>query len=60
MSSYVKWSDVRAEFVERAGGEEAVAEGKRKLLAECAAWSDDLQPVPDADPIRNDTEPEER
>ena len=34
MSSYVKWSDVRDRMVERAGGEEAVAEGKEELLAE--------------------------
>lgn len=34
MGGYVKWSDVRAEFVALAGGEEAVAEGKAKLLAE--------------------------
>lgn len=31
---YVKWSDVRAEFVERAGGEEAAAERKALLRAE--------------------------
>src|SRR3954447_19803996 len=34
MSSYVRWSDIRAEHVERAGGEEAVAAGKQALLAE--------------------------
>ncbi|WP_433053732.1 helix-turn-helix domain-containing protein [Dactylosporangium sp. CS-033363] len=34
MSSYVRWSDIRAEHVERAGGEEAVAAGKQQLLAE--------------------------
>src|SRR3954468_4830700 len=33
MSSYVRWSDIRAEHVERAGGEEAVAAGKQELLA---------------------------
>lgn len=35
---YVKWSDVRAEFVERAGGEEAVAAGKAELLAEAVGY----------------------
>ena len=34
MSGYVRWSDIRAEHVERAGGEAAVAEGKRELLSE--------------------------
>lgn len=34
MSGYVRWKDIRAEHVQRAGGEEAVAAGKQKLLAE--------------------------
>jgi DNA-binding XRE family transcriptional regulator len=34
MSSYVRWSDARAEHAARAGGEEAVAAGKQELLAE--------------------------
>jgi DNA-binding XRE family transcriptional regulator len=34
VTGYVKWSDVHAEFVELAGGEEVFAEGKRRLLAE--------------------------
>lgn len=34
MTGYAKWSDVRAEHVARAGGEEAVAAGKEELLAE--------------------------
>ncbi len=34
MTGYTRWQDIRAEHVTRAGGEEAVAEGKRKLLAE--------------------------
>jgi DNA-binding XRE family transcriptional regulator len=34
MTSYSRWSDIRAEYVERAGGEEAVAAGKQELLAE--------------------------
>ncbi|WP_073949524.1 MULTISPECIES: helix-turn-helix domain-containing protein [Streptomyces] len=34
MTGYTRWKDIRAEHVERAGGEEAVAEGKRELLAE--------------------------
>jgi DNA-binding XRE family transcriptional regulator len=34
MSGHVRWSDIRAEHVERAGGEEAVAAGKEELLAE--------------------------
>ena len=34
MSSYVRWKDIRAEHVVRAGGEEAVAAGKDELLVE--------------------------
>ncbi|MDX6742821.1 hypothetical protein [Actinocorallia sp. A-T 12471] len=34
MSAYARWKDIRAEHVERAGGEAAIAEGKRQLLAE--------------------------
>ena len=34
MSGRVRWSDIRAEHVARAGGEEAVAAGKSELLAE--------------------------
>lgn len=34
MTRYVRWKDIRAEDVERAGGEEAVATGKQELLAE--------------------------
>lgn len=34
MSGYSRWSDIRAEFVELAGGEEAVEAGKRELLAQ--------------------------
>ena len=34
MSSHVAWTDIRAEHVARAGGEEAVEAGKRELLAE--------------------------
>jgi DNA-binding XRE family transcriptional regulator len=34
MSSYVRWKDIRAEQVARAGGEEAVEAGKQELLAE--------------------------
>lgn len=34
MNSYVRWTDVRAEHVQRAGGEEAVEAGKQELLAE--------------------------
>ncbi|MFG1605627.1 helix-turn-helix domain-containing protein [Actinoplanes sp. NPDC049265] len=33
MSSYVRWKDIRVEYVERAGGEEAFEAGKRELLA---------------------------
>ncbi|GAA2682836.1 hypothetical protein Apa02nite_013200 [Actinoplanes palleronii] len=33
MTGYHKWSDIRAEFVERAGGEEAVAEARRQTQA---------------------------
>jgi DNA-binding XRE family transcriptional regulator len=34
MSSYVRWKDIRAEHVERAGGEQAVGAGKQDLLNE--------------------------
>lgn len=33
MSGYTRWQDIRAEHVERAGGEEAVAAGKQELLS---------------------------
>lgn len=33
MSSYVRWRDIRAEQVARAGGEAAVEAGKQKLVA---------------------------
>ena len=34
MDSHVAWTDIRAEHVARAGGEEAVEAGKREMLAE--------------------------
>ncbi len=34
MTSYSRWKDIRAEHVERAGGEEAVNAGKEELLNE--------------------------
>ncbi|UGT42061.1 helix-turn-helix domain-containing protein [Nocardia yamanashiensis] len=34
MGGHVRWENIRAELVERAGGEEAVAAGKQELLAE--------------------------
>lgn len=33
MTGYVRWKDIRAEHVERAGGEDAVEAGKQELLA---------------------------
>ena len=33
MSTYTRWCDIRAEHVERAGGEQAVEDGKHELLA---------------------------
>jgi DNA-binding XRE family transcriptional regulator len=33
MSSYTRWSDIRSDHVERAGGEQAVDDGKQELLA---------------------------
>ena len=33
MNSFVSWNDIRAEHVERAGGEAAVEAGKRELIA---------------------------
>jgi DNA-binding XRE family transcriptional regulator len=34
MSGYVRWKDVRADVVARAGGEDAVAAAEQELLAE--------------------------
>ncbi|GAA3792353.1 hypothetical protein GCM10022206_35060 [Streptomyces chiangmaiensis] len=34
MTGCTRWKDIRAEHVERAGGEAAVVEGKRELSAE--------------------------
>lgn len=34
MNGFVNWNDIRAEHVERAGGEAAVEAGKRELVAE--------------------------
>jgi DNA-binding XRE family transcriptional regulator len=34
MTGYVRWQDIRAEHVERAGGEEAVKARKQRLLAQ--------------------------
>ena len=34
MTSHVAWNDIRAEHIERTGGEAAVEAGKRELLAE--------------------------
>jgi DNA-binding XRE family transcriptional regulator len=33
MSGYSRWQDIRAEYVERAGGEDAVEAGKQELLS---------------------------
>lgn len=33
MTNYVRWSDIRADHVERVGGERALEEGKQELLA---------------------------
>jgi DNA-binding XRE family transcriptional regulator len=33
MNSYVRWSDIRTQHVERAGGEQAVDAGKQELLS---------------------------
>jgi DNA-binding XRE family transcriptional regulator len=33
-NSYVRWKDIRAEHVQRAGGEDAVEAGKQELLNE--------------------------
>lgn len=34
MSNYVRWKDIRADHVTRAGGEEAVEAGKQELFAQ--------------------------
>jgi DNA-binding XRE family transcriptional regulator len=33
VTGYSRWKDIRTEYVERAGGEEAVEAGKQELLA---------------------------
>jgi DNA-binding XRE family transcriptional regulator len=33
MSGYTRWKDIRAEHVDRAGGEQAIEDGKQELLA---------------------------
>ncbi|WP_218003221.1 hypothetical protein [Nocardia concava] len=38
MSGYSRWQDIRGEFVERAGGEDAVAAGREELLAEVSGY----------------------
>jgi DNA-binding XRE family transcriptional regulator len=38
VTGYVKWQDIRAEFVARAGGEEAVERGKQELLAQVTGY----------------------
>jgi DNA-binding XRE family transcriptional regulator len=38
MTGYVKWQDIRAEHVARAGGEEAVEQGKQELLAKVTGY----------------------
>jgi DNA-binding XRE family transcriptional regulator len=34
VNTYVRWTDIRVEHVQRAGGEDAVEAGKQELLAE--------------------------
>lgn len=34
MNGYSRWQDIRAEYVERAGGEDVVGQGRKELLAE--------------------------
>lgn len=34
MSGYTRWRDIRADFVEQAGGEQAFEAGKRQFLAQ--------------------------
>lgn len=38
MSGYARWQDIRAEFVERAGGEEVVSAGRDAMLAEVRGY----------------------
>jgi DNA-binding XRE family transcriptional regulator len=38
MDGYTRWQDIRAEYVERAGGEAAVEAGKQALLAEVLGY----------------------
>jgi DNA-binding XRE family transcriptional regulator len=38
MKGYVRWSDIRDEAIERAGGEAAFEEGKRQILAEAQGF----------------------
>ena len=39
MSGHVRWKDIRAEYVQRAGGEDAVEAGKQELLAQVVGHS---------------------
>lgn len=41
MSGYTRWQDIRAEHVERAGGEEAVRAGKDEMQALTPSLDDD-------------------
>lgn len=34
MNGYTRWSEIRGEHVDRAGGEEAVAAGRQELMAQ--------------------------
>lgn len=38
MTGYVRWTDIRGDLVEKAGGEEAFARGKQELLAEVTGY----------------------
>ncbi|THV42286.1 helix-turn-helix domain-containing protein [Glycomyces buryatensis] len=38
MKGYVRWSDIRSEAIERAGGAAAFEEGKRRILAEAQGF----------------------
>jgi DNA-binding XRE family transcriptional regulator len=38
VTGYVRWTDIRGDLVEKAGGEEAFERGKRELLAEVTGY----------------------
>ncbi len=40
MNGYTRWSEIRGEHVERAGGEDVVAAGRQELMAQAIHFED--------------------